>query len=62
MVLGVEDLMCALKQETAKLGISIAAVAPAITVTPILSAGYREAGKTPAYYAAEMAKKGVPIK
>ena len=52
MVLGVEDLMRALKQETAKLGISVAAVSPAITVTPILSTRYREAGKTPADYAA----------
>lgn len=45
----------------ATLGISIAVVAPAITATPILSTGYREAGKTPADYVAEMAKKGVPI-
>ncbi|KAF2809747.1 uncharacterized protein BDZ99DRAFT_463514 [Mytilinidion resinicola] len=58
---GVVGLMRALKQETAKLRISIAVVAPAITVTPILSTGYREAGKDPAEYAAAMAEKGVPI-
>ena len=61
MVLGVVGLMRALKQETARLGISIAVVAPAITVTPILSTRYRKAGKTLANYAAEMTKKGVPI-
>jgi hypothetical protein len=53
--------MRALKQETAKLHISIAVIAPAITVTPILSTGYREAGRDPSVYAAEMAQKGVPI-
>jgi len=53
--------MHALKQETAKLSISIAVVAQAITVTPILSIRYREAGKTLANYAAEIAEKGVPI-
>ncbi|KAF2491106.1 NAD(P)-binding protein [Lophium mytilinum] len=58
---GVVGLMRALKQETAKLHISIAVVAPAITVTPILSTGYREAGSDPADYAAAMAEKGVPI-
>ena len=52
MVLGVEDLMRALKQETAKLGISVAAVAPSITITPIFSTRYRDGGKTPADYAA----------
>ncbi|OCK77593.1 NAD(P)-binding protein [Lepidopterella palustris CBS 459.81] len=58
---GVVGLMRALKQETAKLGIAISIVAPAITVTPIISSGYRESGKSPADYAAEMATKGVPV-
>ena len=58
MVLGAVGLIRALKQETAKLGTPIAVVVPAIMVTPTEC---REAGKIPANYAAEMAKKGVPI-
>lgn len=48
-----------MKQETAKLNISIAVVAPAITVTPILQQN-REVG-TPEELAEGMANAGVPI-
>ncbi|KAF2127252.1 NAD(P)-binding protein [Dothidotthia symphoricarpi CBS 119687] len=54
-------LMRALKQECAKLDISISVVAPAITVTPILTANNRRMNAAPDVYAAEMAKAGVPI-
>lgn len=53
--------MRALKQECAKLKIAVSVVAPAITVTPILSSGNREAGKAPEVYAKEMQGVGVPI-
>lgn len=54
--------MRALKQECAKLSISISVVAPAITVTPILTRNNRRMNGAPAsQYAAEMAKVGVPI-
>lgn len=53
--------MRALKQECVKLGINISVVAPAITVTPILTANDRHMNTTPDVYAAEMAKFGVPI-
>lgn len=56
----VVGLMRALKQETAKLNISIAVVAPAITTTPILGQE-REGVKDPAAWSAEMANHGVPI-
>ncbi|KAF2847956.1 putative oxidoreductase,short chain dehydrogenase [Plenodomus tracheiphilus IPT5] len=58
---GVVGLMRALKQECAKLGISISVVAPAITVTPILTANNRSMAASPDVYAREMAKVGVPI-
>jgi NAD(P)-dependent dehydrogenase (short-subunit alcohol dehydrogenase family) len=54
-------MMRALKQECAKLKIAVSVVAPAITVTPILSTGNREVGKTPEVYAQEMAAVGVPV-
>jgi short-subunit dehydrogenase len=54
-------LMRALKQELAKLHISISVVAPGITVTPILTANNRRMAAPPDVYAAEMAKVGVPI-
>jgi hypothetical protein len=52
--------MRALKQECAKLAISISIVAPAITITPILSIN-REAGKTAEAHAKEMVGHGVPV-
>ncbi|KAJ4365287.1 hypothetical protein N0V83_008906 [Neocucurbitaria cava] len=59
---GIVGLMRALKQECAKLSISISVVAPAITVTPILTRNNRRMNGAPAsQYAAEMAKVGVPI-
>ncbi|ORY03950.1 hypothetical protein BCR34DRAFT_491966 [Clohesyomyces aquaticus] len=58
---GVVGLMRALKQECAKLDIAVSVVAPAITVTPILSTGNRDMGKAPEQYAREMATQGVPI-
>jgi NAD(P)-dependent dehydrogenase (short-subunit alcohol dehydrogenase family) len=54
-------LMRALKQECAKLSISISAVAPAITVTPILTGNNMRLNAPPDVYAREMASKGVPI-
>jgi hypothetical protein len=53
--------MRALKQECRKLNIAISVVAPAITVTPILSTNNRQMAKTPEQYAKEMAVAGVPI-
>ena len=58
---GVVGLMRALKQECAKLGIAISVVAPAITVTPILTANNPRMAAPPDVYAREMAKVGVPI-
>lgn len=58
---GVVGLMRALKQECAKLNISISIVAPAITVTPILTGGSRPGVGPADAYAKEMAKVGVPI-
>ncbi|KAJ4985227.1 short chain dehydrogenase reductase family [Stagonosporopsis vannaccii] len=58
---GVVGLMRALKQECAKVGISISVIAPAITVTPILTANNRRLGGPADVYAKEMAAKGVPI-
>ena len=54
-------MMRALKQECAKVNIAISVVAPAITVTPIISSGNRETGMTAQAWADEMAKAGVPI-
>lgn len=53
--------MRALKQECAKLGISVSVIAPAITVTPILTGNNRRLNAPPDVYAKEMAAKGVPI-
>ncbi|KAF1940792.1 NAD(P)-binding protein [Clathrospora elynae] len=58
---GVVGLMRALKQECAKLHIAISVVAPAITVTPILTANNPRIAAPPDVYAKEMAKAGVPI-
>lgn len=53
--------MRALKQECLKLSIAISVVAPAITITPILTANNRRMSAPPDVYAKEMAKLGVPI-
>lgn len=53
--------MRALKQECAKVGIAISVIAPAITVTPILTGNNRRLSAAPDVYAKEMAAKGVPI-
>ncbi|KAF2178119.1 NAD(P)-binding protein [Zopfia rhizophila CBS 207.26] len=58
---GIVGLMRALKHECAKVNIAVSVVAPAITVTPIISSGNRETGKSPEVYAKEMAEHGVPI-
>jgi NAD(P)-dependent dehydrogenase (short-subunit alcohol dehydrogenase family) len=58
---GVVGLMRALKQECMKLNIAISVVAPAITVTPLLTGNNRQMKTTPDAYAKEMAKVGVPI-
>lgn len=53
--------MRALKQELATLHISISVVAPAITVTPILTGNNRDLALAPDVYAKQMAEVGVPI-
>lgn len=53
--------MRALKQECAKLSISISVIAPGITTTPILTAKNRTMIISPENYSKEMASKGVPI-
>ena len=53
--------MRALKQECAKVDISISVIAPGITVTPILAGSNSRLNVTPDAHAAEMAKAGVPI-
>jgi NAD(P)-dependent dehydrogenase (short-subunit alcohol dehydrogenase family) len=58
---GVVGLMRALKQECRKLGIAISVVAPAITVTPILTANNTTLALRPDVYAKQMAEAGVPI-
>ncbi|KAL6707921.1 hypothetical protein ACN47E_003595 [Coniothyrium glycines] len=58
---GVVGLMRALKQECAKLAIAISVVAPAITVTPILTGNNRKLNVNAEVYARDMAKVGVPI-
>ena len=52
--------MRALKQECAKLNISVSVVAPAITITPILAIN-REAGKSAEDHAKDMVGHGVPV-
>ncbi|RMZ69273.1 hypothetical protein GMOD_00006006 [Pyrenophora seminiperda CCB06] len=59
---GVVGLMRALKQECAKLNISISVVAPGITVTPILTANNRAlTAASPDVYVKQMREAGVPI-
>lgn len=60
---GIVGLMRALKQECAKLKISVSVVAPAITVTPILTTNNRShhSSRSPSDYAKEMSAVGVPI-
>ncbi|KAE8856768.1 hypothetical protein PTNB73_09490 [Pyrenophora teres f. teres] len=59
---GVVGLMRALKQECAKVSISISVVAPGITVTPILTANNRAlAAASPDVYVKQMREAGVPI-
>ena len=53
--------MRALKQECAKVNIAISVVAPAITVTPILTGENRRGGEPPEVYAKRMESVGVPI-
>lgn len=53
--------MRALKRDTATLNIATSVVAPAITVTPILTYQGRRKGASLAERAADMAKIGVPI-
>ncbi|KAK2743886.1 hypothetical protein FQN57_004509 [Myotisia sp. PD_48] len=54
-------LMRALKNDTKTLNIAISVVAPAITLTPILSNPERRRNVDPAQWAGEMAKIGVPV-
>jgi NAD(P)-dependent dehydrogenase (short-subunit alcohol dehydrogenase family) len=61
MYQGIVGLMRALKQECAKVNISVGVVAPAITITPILSSSNRDNSKTPEQHAKEMAGHGVPL-
>ncbi|KAJ4344001.1 hypothetical protein N0V95_006457 [Ascochyta clinopodiicola] len=58
---GVVGLMRALKQECAKLSISISVIAPGITTTPILTANNKRLNASPEDYSREMAANGVPI-
>ncbi|KAF1960117.1 NAD(P)-binding protein, partial [Byssothecium circinans] len=58
---GIVGLMRALKQECAKLSISISVVAPAITTTPLITPPTATETKTPEAYARDMAAAGVPI-
>lgn len=53
--------MRALKQECLKLNIAISVVAPAITVTPILTGNNKRMAAKPDVYAREMSALGVPI-
>jgi hypothetical protein len=53
--------MRALKNDTATLNIATSVVAPAITVTPILSNPQRRGDVQPNEWAAQMEKVGVPI-
>ena len=61
LCIGIVGLMRALKQECAKVNIAVSVVAPAITITPIISSGNRETGKSLETYAKEMAGHGVPL-
>ncbi|KAF1346362.1 hypothetical protein EJ07DRAFT_160534 [Lizonia empirigonia] len=58
---GIVGLMRALKQELAKLSISISVIAPGITTTPILTVNNKRLNASPEDYSREMAAKGVPI-
>lgn len=56
---GIVGLMRALKNDTATLGIAVSVVAPAITLTPIVSA--RKEGQSLDDWADLFRKQGVPI-
>ncbi|PGH12433.1 hypothetical protein AJ79_04269 [Helicocarpus griseus UAMH5409] len=58
---GIVGLMRALKNDLAKLNIAISVVAPAITLTPIISKPGLHNNTDPAEWAASMTKIGVPI-
>ncbi|EEH36398.1 hypothetical protein PAAG_06816 [Paracoccidioides lutzii Pb01] len=58
---GIVGLMRALKNDLAKHNIAISVVAPAITLTPIITSPSRRNNADPAEWAAAMAKSGVPI-
>ncbi|EER29613.1 hypothetical protein D8B26_003818 [Coccidioides posadasii str. Silveira] len=58
---GIVGLMRALKNDTATLNIAVSVVAPAITVTPIISSPSKRKNVDPAEWAAHMEKIGVPI-
>lgn len=61
LMIGVVGLMRALKNDTKTLGIATSLVAPAITLTPIISSTEHRQGVDPAEWADRMAKIGVPI-
>lgn len=56
---GIVGLMRALKNDAAKVGIAVSVVAPAITLTPILSG--RKPGESLQQWAVRMRGEGVPI-
>ena len=58
-MLGIVGLMRALKNDLATLGIAVSVVAPAITLTPIVSA--RREGQSLDDWADSFRKQGVPI-
>lgn len=53
--------MRALKQEVARLSISISVIAPGITTTPLLTANNKRLSASPEDYSRDMAANGVPI-
>jgi hypothetical protein len=57
---GIVGLMRALKQETAKLNISVSVIAPGITLTPILKEN-RDTVHSLDQWAVDMRGRGVPI-
>jgi hypothetical protein len=59
--LGIVGLMRALKQETAKLSISISVIAPGITLTPILKTNREGSLTSMDAWAKDMRSRGVPI-
>ncbi|OJD12399.1 hypothetical protein ACJ73_09358, partial [Blastomyces percursus] len=54
-------LLRALKNDVAKYNIALSVVAPAITLTPIITSSGRRTTSDPAEWAASMARAGVPI-